>query len=132
MVKGFFPIVTVYSAYWHGDCEKKAVGHLKKGQTMMEHRLDNRIQVPINVVIHINKRGTFKTRANNLSRGGVNVEMDTAWGIREKTLVSIEFMDEWLSAKIPALVLKTTLTSVSLMFIEPSNDLLSFLNYLNI
>ena len=48
---------------------------------MMEHRLDNRIQAPIKVTIQTGKRSIFKTRANNLSRGGVNVKMDIAWDI---------------------------------------------------
>jgi c-di-GMP-binding flagellar brake protein YcgR len=98
---------------------------------MMEHRLDSRIQAPINVIIQTGKRSTFKTRANNLSRGGMNVEMDTAWGIKEMRLVFIEFMEEWLSAKIPALVVQTTAISASLMFIEHSPEVHSFLSYRN-
>lgn len=98
---------------------------------MMEHRLDSRIQAPINVTIQIGKRSTFKMRANNFSRGGVNVEMDTAWDIKEKRPVFIEFMEERLSAKIPALVVQTTAISASLMFIEHSPEVYSFLNYRN-
>ena len=97
----------------------------------MEHRLENRIQAPINVAIQTDKRRTFRTRANNLSRGGVNVAMDTAWGIKEKRLVFIEFMEEWLSARIPALVVQTTAVSASLMFIEQSPEVHSFLAYRN-
>ena len=97
----------------------------------MEHRLDSRIPAPINVTIQTDKRGVFKTRANNLSRGGVNVKMDTAWGIREKRLVFIEFMEERLSAKIPALVVQTTAISASLMFIEHSPEVHSFLSCRN-
>ena len=93
--------------------------------------MDNRVQAPINVTIHIDKCDTIKTRVNNISRGGMNVEMDAACGIRKKTLVSIEFLHEWFSAKIPALVLETMPTSVSLMFIEPSTELHSFLSHLS-
>jgi hypothetical protein len=98
---------------------------------MMEHRLDSRIQAPINVTIQTDRRRIFKTRANNLSRGGVNVKMDIAWGIREKKLVFIEFTEEQLSAKIPALVVQTTAKSASLMFIEHSPEVHSFLSYRN-
>jgi c-di-GMP-binding flagellar brake protein YcgR len=98
---------------------------------MMEHRLDSRIRAPINVTIQTGKRSTFKTRANNLSRGGVSVAMDTAWDIREKRLVFIEFKEKRLSAKIPALVVQTTAKSASLMFIEHSPEVHSFLSYRN-
>jgi len=97
----------------------------------MEHRLDNRIQAPIKVTIQTGKRSIFKTRANNLSRGGVNVKMDIAWDIRKKRLVFVEFMEKRLSAKIPALVVQTTAISASLMFIEHSPEVQSFLSYRN-
>ena len=97
----------------------------------MEHRLDNRIQAPINVTIHTDKGSTFTTRANNLSRGGVSVEMETAWDIKEKNLVLVEFSEEQLSTKIPALVIQATGISASLMFIEYSHQLHSFLSYRN-
>lgn len=96
---------------------------------MMEHRLDNRIQAPINVTIHTDNGDTLKTRANNLSRGGVCVETETAWGIKEKKLVLVEFREELLSAMIPALVLQTTEMTASLMFIEHSPELHSFLSH---
>jgi len=98
----------------------------------MEHRLDNRIQAPIKVTIRTGKRSIFKTRVNNLSRGGMSVKMDAAWGIREKRLVFIEFMEKRLSIKIPALVVQTTAISASLMFIEHSSELQSFLSYRNV
>jgi len=96
----------------------------------MEHRLDSRYEVPVHIAIHTERRDTFKTRANNLSTGGMNVEMDASWVIREKTLVTIEFIDEYFSAKIPALVLETTATSVSLMFTKATAELHSFLRSL--
>ena len=115
-------------------------GHLNLGSlisehtmrnSVMEHRLDNRIQAPLNVTIHTDKGGTFPTHANNLSRGGVCVEMETAWDIKEKNLVLVEFREEQLATKIPALVIQTTGLSASLMFIEYSQVLHSFLSYRN-
>ena len=98
---------------------------------MMEHRLDNRIQAPINVAIHTDKGSTFKTHANNLSRGGMSVELETAWGIKERKLVLVEFMEERLSTKIPAMVMHTTGISASLMFVEFSRELHSYLSNRN-
>ena len=98
---------------------------------MMEHRLDNRVQAPLNVTIHMDNGDTLQTRANNLSRGGVCVEVDTAWGIREKKLVLVEFMEETLPTKIPALVIETTGITACLMFIEHSPELHSFLSHIN-
>jgi PilZ domain len=98
---------------------------------MMEHRLDDRIQTPISVMIHTDKGDTLKTRANNLSRGGLCVDMETSWDIKEKKLVVIEFMEEGFSTKIPALVLHTTGMTASLMFIEHSPELHSFLSHRN-
>ena len=97
----------------------------------MEHRLDNRVQAPLNVTIHMDNGDTLQTRANNLSRGGVCVEVDTAWGIREKKLVLVEFMEEMLPTKIPALVIETTGITACLMFIEHSPELHSFLSHIN-
>ena len=97
----------------------------------MEHRLDNRIQAPLTITIHTDNGDSFQTRANNLSRGGVSVELEAGWGIAEKRLVMVEFMEEWLSTKIPALVIKTTEISASLMFLEHSPELHSFLTILN-
>ena len=94
----------------------------------MEHRLDTRFEMPIELAIHTGKRAAYATRANNLSRGGVNVETDRRWEIRKKKLVLIEFMDAGLSVKIPALVVQTSKISASLMFTEHSPDLQSFLN----
>ena len=96
----------------------------------MEHRLDKRVEMPVYVAIHTERYGTFKTCANNLSIGGMKVETDASWGIRRKTLVTIEFIDKFFSTKIPALVLETTATSVSLMFIKTSAELHSFLSNL--
>lgn len=96
----------------------------------MEHRLDNRVEVPVYVGIDTERHGIFKARANNISTGGMSVEMDASWGIRKNTLVTIEFIDELFSAKIPAFVLETTATSVSLMFVKPSAELHSFLSNL--
>lgn len=93
----------------------------------MEHRQDNRIQAPINVTIHTDKGEKYKTRANNLSRGGACVEMETNWDIKEKKLVLIELTEDGISTKIPALVLQTSEMSASLMFIENSPELHSFL-----
>jgi hypothetical protein len=73
----------------------------------------------------------LQTRANNLSRGGVCVEVDAAWDIREKKLVLVEFMEETLPAKIPALVIEATGIKACLMFIEHSPELHSFLSKLN-
>ena len=98
---------------------------------MMEHRLDYRIQTPINVTIHTDKGDTYKTRASNLSRGGVCVEMEAVWEIKENKLVLMEFMEEDLSVKIPALVVQTADTTASLMFIEHSPELHSFLSQRN-
>jgi len=98
---------------------------------MMEHRLDNRIQAPLNVTIHMDNGDTLQTRANNLSRGGMCVEVDAACDIREKKLVLVEFMEEALPTKIPALVIETTGISACLMFIENSTELHSFLSQLN-
>jgi hypothetical protein len=61
----------------------------------------------------------------------MSVEMDTAWDIKEKRLVFIEFTEERLSVKIPALVLQTTGISASLMFLEHSPEVYSFLSYRN-
>jgi len=98
---------------------------------MMEHRLDNRVQAPLNVTIHMDTGDTLQTRANNLSRGGVCVEVEAAWDIREKKLVLVEFMEEALPTKIPALVIETTGVKACLMFIEHSPELHSFLSQLN-
>jgi len=98
---------------------------------MMEHRLDNRIQAPLNVTIHMDNGDALQTRANNLSRGGVCVEMEAAWGIREKKLVLVEFMEEMLPTKIPALVIETTGITACLMFIEHSPELHDFLSQIN-
>jgi c-di-GMP-binding flagellar brake protein YcgR len=98
---------------------------------MMEHRLDYRIQTPVNVTIHTNRGDTYKTRANNLSRGGVRVEMESVWEIKENKLVLMEFTEEDLSAKIPALVLQIAGKTASLMFIEHSPELHSFLSHRN-
>ena len=97
----------------------------------MEHRLDNRIQAPLNVTIHMDNGDTLQTRANNLSRGGMCVEVDAACDIREKKLVLVEFMEEALPTKIPALVIETTGMSACLMFIEHSTELHTFLSQLN-
>ena len=96
----------------------------------MEHRLDARFEMPIELAIHTGTRGTYATRANNLSRGGVNVETNRRWEIRKKGLVLIEFLDAGLSAKIPALVVQTSKISASLMFTEYSPALQSFLNHI--
>jgi len=98
---------------------------------MMEHRLDNRVQAPLSVTIHMDNGDALQTRANNLSRGGVCVEVDAAWDIREKKLVLVEFMEETLPAKIPALVIEATGIKACLMFIEHSPELHSFLSKLN-
>ena len=98
---------------------------------MMEHRLDNRIQAPLNVTLHTDNGDTLQTRANNLSRGGLCVEIETAWGIQEKKMVVVEFMEELLTTKIPALVIQTTGMTACLMFIEHSPELHGFLRQLN-
>ena len=98
---------------------------------MMEHRLDNRIHTPINVTIHTDKGDAFKARANNLSRGGVNIDLEEIWVVEVNKLVIMEFMEERLHIKIPALVLQTSENSASLMFIEHSPELHSFLSDLN-
>jgi len=98
---------------------------------MMEHRLDNRIQAPIHVTLHTDNGDALQTRANNLSRGGVCVEMEAAWGIQEKKMVLVEFMEEQLPTKIPALVIQTTGMTACLMFIEHSPELHTFLSQLN-
>ena len=95
----------------------------------MEHRLENRVTEPIYVAIHTKQRDTYKTRIRNLSTGGVQVHIDTNWGIREKNVVLIEFMEELLSVKIPALVLWTSAISASLMFIERASELHSYLHH---
>jgi len=93
----------------------------------MEHRLDSRIEVPINVVI-CDTKARFNAQAKNLSRGGIYVETNAAGDLRKKSVVSIEFVEEWFSAKIPALVVETTAMSASLMFLSTSPELQSFLN----
>lgn len=98
---------------------------------MMEHRLDNRIHTPINVTIHTDKGDAFQAHANNLSRGGVNIELEDIWVVEVNKLVIMEFMEESLRIKIPALVLQTSGNSASLMFIEHSPELHSFLSDLN-
>ena len=95
---------------------------------MMEHRLDTRIQAPIDVIIHTDNGESLPTRANNLSRGGVCIEMDKARSLREKKLVLVEFMEEQLTTKIPALIIETTGITASLMFIEHSPELHAFLS----
>ena len=95
---------------------------------MMEHRLDTRIQAPIDVIIHTDNGESLTTRANNLSRGGVCIEMDNARGLREKKLVLVEFMEERLVTKIPALIIEITGITASLMFIEHSPELHAFLS----
>lgn len=97
----------------------------------MEHRLDTRIQAPINVIIHTDNGESLPTRANNLSRGGVCIDMNDARGLKEKKLVLVEFTGERLSAKIPALIIETTDITASLMFIEHSPELHAFLSDLN-
>lgn len=95
---------------------------------MMEHRLDTRIQAPIDVIIHTDNGESLPTRANNLSRGGVCIEIDNAQSLREKKLVLVEFMEERLVTKIPALIIETTGITASLMFIEHSPELHAFLS----
>ena len=95
---------------------------------MMEHRLDTRVQAPIDVTLHTDRGDSVQTRANNLSRGGVCVEIENAWGLKENKLVLVEFMEERLPTKIPALVIQATRTTASLMFIEYSSELHAFLS----
>ena len=95
---------------------------------MMEHRLDTRVQAPIDVTLHTDKGDSVQTRANNLSRGGVCVDVENAWGLRENKLVLVEFMEEQLPTRIPALVVQTSGTTASLMFIEHSPELHAFLS----
>ncbi|MEJ2553206.1 MAG: PilZ domain-containing protein [Gammaproteobacteria bacterium] len=93
----------------------------------MEHRLDDRIHAQFDVTIHTDNGDVLKARANNLSRGGVCVETEGLREIQENRLVLLEFAEDGLRAKIPALVLQTTGRSASLMFIEHSAELHSFL-----
>ena len=97
----------------------------------MEHRLDNRVEVPIYVAIHTERHDTYKTRISNLSTGGAQVQVDSDWDIRDKNVVLIEFMEELLSVKIPALVVWTSAITASLMFIERVSELHSYLRYYN-
>jgi len=86
------------------------------------------MQAPINVALHTDKGDILQTRANNLSRGGLCVEIELTWELQENKLVIVEFMEEWLFAKIPALVVQAGGTSASLMFIEHSPELHDFLS----
>lgn len=95
----------------------------------MEHRLENRVTAPIHVAIHTAGRDTYKTRISNLSTGGAQVRIDTNWDIRNKNVVLIEFMEDLLSVKIPALVIWTSAISASLMFMERVSELHSYLRY---
>jgi c-di-GMP-binding flagellar brake protein YcgR len=95
---------------------------------MMEHRLDTRIEAPMEVTIHTDFGDTLQTRANNLSRGGMSIELATAGSLKEKKLVLVEFMEERLTTKIPALVIQTSGITASLMFIEHSPELHAFLS----
>ena len=95
----------------------------------MEHRLESRVTAPIHVAIHTVQRDTYKTRICNLCTGGAKVYIDTTWDIRKKNVVLIEFMEDLLSVKIPALVIWTSAKSASLMFIERVSELHSFLRH---
>ena len=97
----------------------------------MEHRLDNRVEIPIYVAIHTEHLDTYKARISNISTGGAQVQIDSNWDIRKKNVVLIEFMEELLSVKIPALVMWISAISASLMFIEHVSDLRSYLRYHN-
>lgn len=97
----------------------------------MEHRLDDRIQAQFDVTIHTDNGDVLKARANNLSRGGVCVETEGLWEIKERRLVLMEFTEDGLHTKIPALVLQSAGRSASLMFIEHSAELHSFLSQWN-
>ena len=44
----------------------------------MEHRLDARVQAPIDVNLHTDNGDIVQTRAKNLSRGGMHVEIGHA------------------------------------------------------
>ena len=94
----------------------------------MEHRLDARVQAPIDVNLHTDNGDIVQTRAKNLSRGGMHVEIEIAWGLKENKLVLVEFMEDQLPTKIPALVVQATGTTASLMFIEHSPELHDFLS----
>ena len=97
--------------------------------SIMEHRLDSRVEVPIDVMIHTAGHDTYKTRISNLSTGGVQVFIDTNWDIKNKNMVLIEFMEEFLPVKIPALVIWTSAISASLMFIERVSEFNSYLRH---
>ena len=97
----------------------------------MEHRLDGRIRAQFDVTIHTDNGDVHKARANNLSRGGVSVELDGLWEIQEKKLVLMEFTEDGLCTKIPAMVLQISGRSASLMFIEHSPELHTFLRQWN-
>ena len=95
----------------------------------MEHRLETRVAAPIYVAIHTAHHDTYKTRVCNICTGGAQVHIDTNWDIKEKKLVLIEFMEELLTMKIPALVLWTSAISASLMFTERVYELHSYLRH---
>jgi hypothetical protein len=57
--------------------------------------------------------------------------MNNARGLKEKKLVLVEFTEDRLSAKIPALIIETTGITASLMFIEHSPELHAFLSNRN-
>lgn len=95
----------------------------------MEHRLESRVTTPINVAIHTAQCDTYKTRICNLSTGGAQVHIDANWDIREKNVVLIEFLEDLLSVKIPALVVWTSAISASLTFIERASELHSYLRH---
>ena len=95
----------------------------------MEHRLDNRFEVPIDVAIYTAQRGIYNTCISNLSTGGAQVLINASWDIRNKNLVLIEFMEKLLSVKIPALVMWTSEITASLMFIERVSELHLYLHH---
>ncbi|MEJ2566714.1 MAG: PilZ domain-containing protein [Gammaproteobacteria bacterium] len=95
----------------------------------MEHRLEDRVTAPICVAIHTTQRDTYKTRVRNLSTGGAQVHIDSTWDIRKINVVLIEFMEELISVKIPALVIWTSAMSASLMFIERVSELHAYLRH---
>ena len=94
----------------------------------MEHRLDTRVEAPIEVTLHTDRGNSVQTHANNLSRGGICVEIEYAWELKENKLVVVEFMEEQLPTRIPALVVETSGTTACLMFIEHSPELHAFLS----
>jgi len=96
----------------------------------MEHRLDTRIQAPMNVVVHTNDGTFLRGLTRNISHGGAVIETDKLSAIDKKKVVRVEFIEDEIAAKVPSYVMRCSEEAAVVMFITLPPALQSYLDYL--